>query len=209
MSHSETYREHYHPSYRVVSASYTRYYPVFLAIDRALAAADADQVLVAIDGMCGSGKSTLGRVLEEIYDCNLFHMDDFFLRPEQRKPERFAEPGGNVDYERFKEEVLEHISDAEGFSYQIYDCSKQQLTEKVQVPYKRLNIIEGAYSLHPHFENPYDLRFLCKITSEEQLDRILKRNGPEMLERFKSMWIPMENRYFEAFEVEKGCILIG
>ena len=50
-----------------------------------------DVVIVAIDGKCTSGKTTLAAKLAEIYDCNVFHMDDFFLRPEQRTPERFAE----------------------------------------------------------------------------------------------------------------------
>ena len=208
VSHSEGYREAYQPAYRVVSQSYTRYYEVFRRIDCALAAAGDGQVVVSIDGMCGSGKSTLGRILEEIYDCNLFHMDDFFLRPEQRTPERFAEPGGNVDYERFKAEILDHIADPDGFTYQVYNCGIQALDEFVTVPHKQLNIIEGAYSNHPYFGNPYDLKFLCKITPEEQVSRIMKRNGPEMLERFKAIWIPMENRYFEVFGIEAGCVLV-
>jgi len=65
-----------------------------------------DMVIVAIDGKCTSGKTTLASKLTQIYDCNVFHMDDFFLRPEQRTPERFAEVGGNVDYERLQEEVM-------------------------------------------------------------------------------------------------------
>ena len=55
-------------------------------IDELLAANDT--VIVAIDGKCTSGKTTLASKLAEIYDCNVFHMDDFFLRPEQRTPER-------------------------------------------------------------------------------------------------------------------------
>lgn len=35
-------------------------------------------ILVAIDGRCGSGKTTLGEYLKGQLDCNLFHMDDFF-----------------------------------------------------------------------------------------------------------------------------------
>lgn len=208
VSHSEIFRESYHPAYRVAATSYTRYYKVMLEIDRALAAAGDEQVVVAIDGMCGSGKSTMGRVLEEIYDCNLFHMDDFFLRPEQRTPERLAEPGGNVDYERFKLEVLDHLADSDGFSYQVYNCGIQALDGFVEVPYKKLNIIEGAYSQHPYFGEPYDLKFVCKISPEEQANRILKRNGPAMLERFKSVWIPMENRYFEAFGIEGKSFVV-
>ena len=59
--------------------------------------AQKDMVIVAIDGKCTSGKTTLASKLAQIYDCNVFHMDDFFLRPEQRIPERLAEVGGNVE----------------------------------------------------------------------------------------------------------------
>ena len=43
-----------------------------------------EPLIVAIDGRCGSGKTTLGEYLEQVFDCNLFRMDDFFLRMEQR-----------------------------------------------------------------------------------------------------------------------------
>ncbi len=209
VSHSETYRTHYHPAYRVVDERYARYYPVFLEIDRMIAAAeDGKPVVVAIDGMSGAGKSTLGNLLKEVYDCNLFHMDDFFLRPEQRTPKRFAEAGGNVDYERFKAEVLDHISDPQGVSYQVFDCRKWALGERLFVPHKKLNIIEGAYSQHPYFGDVYDLRFYCGIEEEEQLERIERRNGSAMLERFKNEWIPMEKRYLETFEIKKNSISV-
>ena len=87
------------------------------------------QVNIAIDGICGGGKTTLGEALAQRYDCNLFHMDDFYLRKEQRTPERYAQPGGNVDYERFKEEVLDHLADEEGFTYRPFDCGTMDLGE--------------------------------------------------------------------------------
>ena len=208
VSHSSLYRDMYHPSYRVVAECYARYYPVFLEIDRALSAAGTHPVTVAIDGMCGSGKSTLGRLLEEVYGCNLFHMDDFFLRPEQRTPERMKEIGGNVDYERFQEEVLNHLGDPTGFTYQIFDCSAWRLGDFIKVPCKQLNIIEGAYSQHPFFGDVYDLRFYYGIDPEEQQRRILKRNGAAMLERFRNEWIPMEMRYLETYEIEKKSIAV-
>ena len=90
-------------------------------------------VIVAIDGKCTSGKTTLASKLAEIYDCNVFHMDDFFLRPEQRTPERFAEVGGNVDYERFQEEVLLPLKSGKAFSYRPFDCSTFTLSAPVTV----------------------------------------------------------------------------
>ena len=156
-----------------------------------------DVVIVAIDGKCTSGKTTLAAKLAEIYDCNVFHMDDFFLRPEQRTPERFAEVGGNVDYERFKEEILIPLQDGKPFSYQPFDCSTFTLTDPVMVTPKQLNIIEGTYSHHPYFGNSYDLKVMLTVTPELQRERILQR--PAFLhQRFFEQWIPMENRYFES-----------
>ena len=156
-----------------------------------------DAVFVAIDGKCTSGKTTLASKLAKPYDCNVFHMDDFFLRPEQRTPERFAEVGGNVDYERFQEEVLLPLKSSKTFSYRPFDCKTFTLSDPVIVTPKRLNIIEGTYSHHPYFGNPYDLKILLTIDEETQRRRILDR--PEFLhKRFFEEWIPMENRYFAA-----------
>ena len=43
-----------------------------------------EQVVVAIEGGSASGKRTLAQRLAEQIDCNVFHMDDFFLQPHQR-----------------------------------------------------------------------------------------------------------------------------
>ena len=88
-------------------------------------------VLIAIDGKCTSGKTTLADKLAEIYECNVFHMDDFFLHPEQRTPERFSQIGGNVDYERFQEEVLLPLKSGKAFYYRPFDCSTFTLAAPV------------------------------------------------------------------------------
>ena len=161
-----------------------------------------DMVIVAIDGKCTSGKTTLASKLAEIYDCNVFHMDDFFLRPEQRTPARFAEVGGNVDYERFQEEVLLPLKSGKVFSYRPFGCSTFTLAAPVAVTPKKLNIIEGTYSHHPYFGNPYDLKILLTVDEETQRQRILER--PSFLhKRFFAEWIPMENRYFEALQGQR------
>lgn len=165
---------------------------------------DKRPFLIAIDGGCGSGKTTLGNYLTEKLDCSLFHMDDFFLQPQQRTTERLAAPGGNVDYERFQREVLEHINDLTGVTHQIYDCSKGTLADIVTVPYHDIVIVEGVYSQHPYFKNCYDLRIFLEISSEEQKQRILTRNKEAMWPMFRDKWIPMENRYFEAFQIKEN-----
>ena len=155
-----------------------------------------EQVIVAIDGKCTAGKTTLARELAERYDCNVIHMDDFFLRPEQRTSERYAEVGGNVDYERFMEEVLLPLKDGKTFSYRPFDCGTFTLADPIEITPKRLNIIEGTYSHHPYFGDPYDLKIFLTVTPEVQRERILERPS-SLHQRFFEEWIPMEQRYFD------------
>ena len=158
---------------------------------------EQDHILIAIDGKCTSGKTTLATKLAEIYDCNVFHMDDFFLRPEQRTPERFAEIGGNVDYERFQEEVLLPLKTGQPFSYRPFDCKSFTLADPINVTPKKLNIIEGTYSQHPYFGEAYDLKILLDVDEEPQRQRILNR-PVHLHKQFFEKWIPMENRYLDT-----------
>ena len=158
------------------------------------------QIVVAIDGNCTAGKTTLASVLEKEYDCNVFHMDDFFLRPEQRTAQRYAEPGGNVDYERFREEVLVPLKKGTAFSYRPFSCKTFSLSNAVEVTPKALNIVEGTYCLHPYFGDVYDLTLFLSIDPQLQRERIYQRPA-HLIERFFTDWIPMETGYFEAFQI--------
>lgn len=218
VSHSGDYREAYSPAYRVVSSAFRDYFEVFCRIDALLdkkkkqleynAGETAHSVNVAIEGNCGAGKTSLASLLEEIYDCNVFHMDHFFLTPELRTEERLKEAGGNVDYVRFKNEVINGLDSGKEFSYRIYDCSTCSMDQTVDVKPKMLNIIEGSYCMHPTLAESYDLKIFLRIGQEEQSRRILERNGPFMHERFISQWIPLENRYFSEFDIVSKCDIV-
>ena len=159
-------------------------------------------VIVGIDGPCASGKTTLAAKLEEMYGCSVIHLDSFFLRPEQRTAERLAEIGGNVDYERFKDEVLTPLKAGISFTYRPIDCSSLTLAEPITLTPKKLNVIEGSYSHHPYFGDPYDLKLFLTVNPELQQQRILQR--PSFLhQRFFNQWIPMEAEYFAHFQIRQ------
>ena len=160
--------------------------------------------VIAIDGMSGSGKTTLAQLLHTQFpNSNLFHMDDYFLQPHQRIAQRLSEVGGNVDYERFMNEIILHLNNKEGLSFRRFDCKNQVLGPEIHVPWQPLVIIEGAYSQHPYFGEIYDVRIFCEVSKEEQRERILTRNGAEMLTRFEKEWIPKENAYFEFYKIKE------
>ena len=164
-------------------------------------------LLVAIDGRCASGKTTLASLIKEETNCNIIHMDNFFLRAEQRTKERLQEPGGNVDYERVKEEVLIPLSQGHEFSYQPFDCKSMELKSPVKTKPAAVTIIEGSYSCHPVLWDFYDLRIFLNTTPEEQLRRIKKRNGTEAAQVFLNKWIPLEEKYFMEYNIQKRCDL--
>lgn len=197
VSHSETYRKAYHPAYRVVSEIYRDYVEAFCRIDTLLA--QDNPVRVAIDGGSASGKTTLAELIADVYNANVYHMDDFFLPQERKTSQRLSEPGGNVDYERFAAEVIPGILGGEAFEYHAYSCKTGELTP-VKVEPKPLSIVEGAYSLHPALSPMnYDLAIFLDIDPREQSRRIMARNGAAMHARFMSEWIPLEQKYFAAF----------
>lgn len=200
--HSEEFRNEYAPAYRVIKKEYAMLLPLFLQIERMLT---DGQVNLAIEGGSASGKTTLGKHLEQVYECNVFHMDDFFLRPEQRTKERFAETGGNVDRERFLEEVLVPLYKNEQIIYRRFDCSTFTLSKPNLLEPSKLNVIEGAYSMHPELAEYYNFSVFLDVVPELQKKRIEKRNTPELAKRFFEEWIPMEQKYFTEFKIKERC----
>lgn len=176
-------------------------------ITAAITSSDKEIFIVAIDGRCAAGKSTLARTLSEKLDCNVFHIDDFFLRPEQRTSARYATPGENVDHERFLEEVLTPLERGNAFSYRPYDAHLPGFKAPIQVAPKRVNVVEGSYSCNRNLINHYDLRVFLDVSPEIQMRRIIARNGEAAAEMFESRWIPLEEAYFAAFDVKNKCEL--
>ena len=170
-----------------------------------IAAAAQRPAILAIDGRCGSGKTTLGEKLATEWDAALFHMDDFFLQPAQRTPERLSEPGGNVDRERFLSEVLLPLRAGQPVHYRRFRCSDFTFEDAKIIQPKSIAIVEGSYACHPLLRDLYDLRIFLDIDPETQLERIGKRSGPQALERFKSIWIPLEETYFHDCKVPECC----
>ena len=171
-------------------------------------ASNGRPLIAAVDGRCASGKTTLALHLRETMDCTVFHMDEFFLRPEQRTSRRLAEPGGNVDYERFLQEVLLPLeTGCAELTYRAFDCHTMSLLEPETVRIAPIIIVEGSYSCHPALREHYGMRIFMTTGREEQLRRITARNGADGAERFRDLWIPLEEKYFESCGVEKCCEL--
>ena len=173
----------------------------------ALQAAGVRPVVIGIDGMAASGKTTITALLAERLDASVIHMDDFFLPQGFRTPERLKTPGGNVYYERFKQEVVPYLRCGELFGYRVFDAHKHIYTDTRVIQPTPVIIVEGSYCMHPELGEIYDLKVFCKVSPYEQMQRI-NATRARVAEMFKAMWIPMENRYHAAFDIESKCDLV-
>lgn len=188
----------------------TPFLPLLYAIDTfiQLRTDYINPLILAIDGMCGSGKTSLAKELSEIYDCNVFHMDDYYLPFNKRTKERLEQPGGNVHYERFNEEVLVPLLKQDPVTYIPYQCATGTYGEPTIINPQYINIIEGSYSLHPSLNQAYDYKVFLTISEQVQVQRIGKRSGEEKLEQFINKWIPLENKYFTEWNIQKISDLV-
>lgn len=163
--------------------------------------------IIAIDGRCAAGKTTLAARLQEELHCPVIHMDHFFLRPEQRTKVRYETPGGNVDYERFLMEVMAPLRTGDAFRYRPYDCHRQTWAKSIHIIPKGLVIIEGSYSCHPALRENYDLKIFLSVDKEKQCERIKNRGGEAAFTAFRDKWIPLEELYFSTYQTAEYCDL--
>lgn len=203
ISHSQTYRTAYAPAYRLVLEQDIPLLPLCADIDRHMA--QNSRTIVALDGPCASGKSTIGTLLSQLYDCPLVHMDDFFLPQKQKTPARLSQAGGNIDAERFLSQVLLPVSQGKSAQYQPYRCHTDDFGEWLEVPPSALTIIEGVYALRPDLQPYYSICCYLDAPWSVRRERLLKRCGEGGLARFEALWIPLEQQYFETFQIESQC----
>jgi uridine kinase len=204
--HSAAFNRAYAPAYRVVEQRFCDFLPLFAMIDREI---QKNPLLIAIDGRCAAGKSTLAALLNAVYgdECNVLTMDEFFLRPEQRTAERLSNPGENVDHERFLSEVLVPLSEGRGFNYRPFDCQRMDFAAPVAIQPRKIAVVEGSYSLHPALARYYDIKVFMDVEKDEQMRRLRLRESESSVKMFESQWIPLEEGYFEACQIREQCDL--
>jgi len=183
-----------------------KYAPLIARLEALLA--QKDRVLIAVDGMAASGKTTLAQALSARFDGSaVVHMDDFTIPFEDRTPGYFDRLLANADIARFDREVLSPLLNGRDAVFRPYVCHPAPgFLAPVRVSADtRLVIVEGAYCLCDPLFDRYDLTALSLVDPAVQQARILARNGEEQLARFLSLWIPMENRHIAARYLRERC----
>lgn len=177
-------------------------------ISTLLSASPTHPVLVALDGRCGSGKTTLAAQLAEAFPGSVtVHTDDYYLPPAARVPGWENIPCANMDLRRLRAEVLEPARAGRSFVYKAYSCREDAYLPPMACAPARLILIEGSYSLHPALAACYDLRIFVTCSKAEQTRRLQAREGARYA-AFAQRWIPLEEGYFAKYGIEQSADLI-
>jgi len=164
---------------------------------------EARPMVIGIDGRCGSGKTGLAALIARLFPCRVIHMDDFYLPFALRRENWTEVPGGNMDFERLRLEILEPVRQGKPVYYRAYRCQEDRLEEAVLMPPGQLTVVEGSYSHHPLLAEYYDLKIFLTCPDEVQRRRLQEREGSHF-PMFEKRWIPMEENYFRQDQVESG-----
>lgn len=168
----------------------------------------APRLLVTLDGPCASGKTTLAESLAEALGAAVVHTDDFVVPHAMKTKERLAIPGGNCDAERLVSEVLAPWKQGRTGRFRRYDCRRDCLLPEEDLPGDGVLILEGSYCNLPAIRALADLRIFMDTAEEIREKRLRERESEASLQRFRELWIPLENAYFGAYGLpDEGCVV--
>lgn len=168
----------------------------------ALALQPTKPLVLALDGRCGSGKTTLAAALAGQFPAStVLHTDDFYLPPAQRSPDWAHTPCANMDLTRLRDEALRPAYEGQPVPYRAYSCREGRCLPVQQLSAQPLVILEGSYSHHPLLAGYETLRVFVTCSKPEQIRRLQAREG-ERYANFAARWIPLEEAYFAQYNVE-------
>lgn len=166
-----------------------------------------ERKIIAIDGRCASGKTTLANYIAENIECDIVHTDDFFLPPEKRTKERLESAGGNMDRERLLSEILIPLKNGKDYTYSKFSCKSGLITQGKKILPRKITVVEGSYSCHPDLFDYYDFHIFVDVDKKTQKQRILQRNK-DNADMFFSKWIPLEEKYFSECNIKEKCEIV-
>jgi len=153
-------------------------------------------MLVAVDGVGGSGKSHFAARLAAAHPgVTVVHTDDF------------ASWEAGLDWRRLRLQVIDPLLADRPARYQRYDWDRERLAEWHDVGPGGVVVVEGVSSLRVGLADTYDLAVWIQTPRETCLERGLERDGQAALGRWQR-WMADEDLYVGAEHPEERAAVV-
>lgn len=114
----------------------------------ALAQKPTKPLVLALDGRCGSGKTTLADRLTRQFPASIvLHTDDFYLPPTQRVRGWEKTPCANMDLVRLRDETLHPAYEGQPVLYRAYSCRRAHTSLCRSLPHSRWSFWRAATAI--------------------------------------------------------------
>jgi uridine kinase len=148
-----------------------------------------EPLLIAIDGVGGSGKTSLAKYLQnKLKNCFIVQLDDFY------SPKIKAS-----DILRIKDQVILPLKNKKEGKFQIYDWKTDKLSDWQTIKPEGKIIIEGVYAMDKQIISYYDVKIWIEYPPELGFKRGVSRDitgdGVDNSEKWIKDWMPLEKQY--------------
>jgi uridine kinase len=175
-------------------------------------------VLVAIDGLPLSGKTTLALRLMNELGVECVHLDDF-VKPEAEWPSRDI-PSFPFDYIRYDEFIsaVRSLAQNHGCVFYPYDWETGRTADEPKVIRgDGITIVEGVSALHPDLTPLYDLRVWINSDAKTTLAASFQRGVGSWAHEWEFMFLPSVALYLQTdpkaradvVALGRGCIQLN
>ena len=144
--------------------------------------------LIAIDGVAGSGKTTLAlKLATELTDSYVVHMDDLY--------DGWNNPLSQKLTARVISQLLNPISKQMSVSYQVFNWKLNRFTDFKSVPQSKYLILEGVGAAQREFR-PY-MNKIIWIECDPNLgyNRVIARDGDQVKQEMLKFLIDQNNHF--------------
>jgi uridine kinase len=167
-------------------------------------------LLVAVDGLPVSGKSTLADRLETELGARTVYLDDF-VRPEVEWRGKVgpAFPFPYIRYEAFSQTVLT-LARGHVARYQGYDWAAGRLNENwTEIAPGGLVVIEGVSALNSELAPLYDLSFWVESDAQTTLAAALARGVGDWAQEWRELFMPSVALYLASQPQQRADYRVG
>ena len=144
-------------------------------------------LVIAIDGPAGSGKTTLAsEIAANISGSEIIHMDDLYRG-------WLLTLGPNLTREL--QSICEQIEKSDEIVFQKYDWVNDSLLTPTTIAIPRLLILEGVGSAQKGIDDFLNLKVWIEVPIEIGLERVLRRDGDEISEAMETFLLDQEAHF--------------